>query len=244
MELNKYHEMAELEEFHWWFVYRQSVLDLILKKYLFKFDKGVKIVDIGCGTGGNIRFLSKNYNNIMGIDNNEFAINYCREKNLNVIKGELPDLNFIEDNSVDFILIFDVLEHIQDDKFSLSVLKSKLKEGGYILLTVPAFKFLWSNHDEAFHHKRRYNIKQIKQILKGLNFKIIKASYIYFLLFPLIFFVRLFKKVFKNHSNIDDFQINNKFLNHCIIKLLSIERFLLNYIDYPFGSSILVLAEK
>lgn len=245
MNIDKYQEMDELEKFHWWFLYRQNILKFILKKYLIHLSKDAKIVDIGCGTGGNIQLLNKNYNNIYGIDNNESAIKYCREKNLkNITKGDLPNLEGLEDNSADLILLFDVLEHVDKDDLALSVIKNKLKTGGFILLTVPAFSFLWSQHDEDFHHKRRYNIKQLKKMLKSLDFKIIKSSYLYFLLFPLILFMRFIKKIFKSYSSADDFKLNNKFLNNFILKFLAIEQFFLNYIDYPFGSSIVVLAKK
>lgn len=245
MEIEKYHEMEELEKFHWWFAYRQNILKLMLKKYLFNLKKDAKIVDIGCGTGGNIQLLSEHFENITGIDNNDIAIEYCKNKNLkNILKAQLPDLNIIEDNSVDLILLFDVLEHLEDDKFALSVLKNKLKDGGCVLLTVPAFSFLWSKHDEIFHHKRRYNLKQIKKIFKELDLKIVKASYLYFLLFPVVLIMRLLKQLFKSLATKDDFKINNKLLNSFIINFLSIEEFLLNYFNYPFGSSILILAEK
>lgn len=245
MEIEKYHEMENLEKFHWWFIYRQNVLKFILKKYFSNLDKNAKILDIGCGTGGNIQLLKENYENIIGIDNNDFALQYCKEKGLdNVIKGNLPDSIDVEDNSIDLILLFDVLEHIEEDEKSLSVLKNKLKNGGHILLTVPAFPFLWSKHDEGFHHKRRYKLKQLKKMFESLDFKIIKASYLYFLLFPVVLIMRILKQIFKRYSKMDDFKLNNMFLNNFIVKFLFIEEFLLKYLDYPFGSSILVLARK
>lgn len=245
MDIEKYHEMERLEKFHWWFVYRQNILKFILKKYLSDLHKEAKILDIGCGTGGNIRLLKENYENVIGLDNNDFALEYCKEKGLkNIIKGNLPDSIEVEDNSIDLILLFDVLEHIEEDEKSLSILKNKLKNQGHILLTVPAFSFLWSKHDEEFHHKRRYNIEEIKKILESQDFKIIKSSYLYFSLFPVVLIMRLLKKVFKPYSKMDDFKLNNMFLNNFIVKFLFIEEFLLNYFDYPFGSSILILAKK
>jgi len=245
MNSDKYKEMDKLEKFHWWFIYRQNVLKFILKKYLFNLDKNAKIVDIGCGTGGNVQLLSEKYTNVYGIDNNELAIKYCKEKLLkNIMKGELPDLSVIEDNSADLILLFDVLEHVEEDDSALAAIKNKLKPEGHLILTVPAFSFLWSKHDEVFHHKRRYNIKQIKKKLKVMDFKIIKASYLYFLLFPFVLTMRLLKQVVKSCANVDDFKLNNKFLNLFVRKILYIENFFLNYIDYPFGSSVLILAKK
>lgn len=245
MEINKYEEMEELEKFHWWFIYRQKILKFFLKNYLLDLNKAANIIDIGCGTGGNIQILSEYFDNITGIDNNDLAINYCREKGFeNIIKGELPELTMIEDDSADLILLFDVLEHVDDDEFSLSVMSNKLKDNGYLLMTVPAFNFLWSQHDTDFHHKRRYNLKILKKLIQKLGFKIIKASYIYFLLFPLILFMRILKQFFKNLAKKDDFQLNNKFLNLFIIKFLSIEKLLLKWINFPFGSSIIILAKK
>ena len=245
MKISKYHEMEALEKVHWWFIYRQNILKFILKKYLFKLSKDSTIIDIGCGTGGNLQLLSENYTNVVGIDNNEFAIKYCKDKNLqNIIQGELPNLNEIEDNSADLILLFDVLEHVDEDALALFTIKNKLKKEGFILLTVPAFSFLWSQHDEDFHHKRRYGLKQIKKMLEDLGFHVIKSSYLYFLLFPLILVMRLFKQISKGYSQKDDFELNNIFLNSLIIKILSLEKNLLNYFDYPFGSSILILAKK
>ncbi|MDD1444182.1 methyltransferase domain-containing protein, partial [Dolichospermum sp. ST_sed3] len=193
----------------------------------------------------NIQLLSKDYNKVVGIDNYELAIEYCKNKNLKTaLLGELPNLNMLDDSSVDLILLFDVLEHVEDDKLALSVLKNKLNNQGHLLITVPAFSFLWSRHDEDFHHKRRYDLKQLKKMLTMLDFKIIKSSYLYFLLFPPVLFMRLLKKVFKTYSTKDDFKLNNKFLNFLLIKLLSIEEFFLNYLSFPFGSSILILVKK
>lgn len=245
MKIDKYHEMEKLEKFHWWFVYRQNVLKFVLKNYLASLKKDSAIIDIGCGTGGNLQLLSKDYTNIAGIDNNKCAIEYCKNKGLsNVRHGELPNLENVPDESIDLFLLFDVLEHVEDDKLSIEVLRNKLKPNGYILLTVPAFSFLWSQHDKDFHHKRRYNLKQIEKILTDCEFKIIKGCYLYFMLFPIILIARLLKKVFKKYSGADDFQLNNSFLNKIIIKLLSIEIKLLKIFNYPFGSSILLLVKK
>lgn len=245
MELNKYQEMEKLEKFHWWFIYRQNILKIVLKNYLSNLDKDATILDIGCGTGGNIQLLSHFYKNIIGVEPNERAIEYCKGKNLpNIIKSGLPDLTGVEDSTADVILLFDVLEHVNDDSLALSVIKNKLKDGGYLILTVPAFAFLWSTHDEVFHHKRRYNIKQIKNMLKTLDLKIVKLSYLYFALFPLILFMRILKNFFKPLANADDFQLNNKFLNTLLIAFLFPEKILLKYINFPVGSSILAVVKK
>lgn len=245
MEINKYEEMEKLEKFHWWFVYRQNILKICIKKYLSKLKRDAKILDIGCGTGGNLQLLNESFIDVMGVDNSDLAIRYCQDKNLkNILKAELPDLALVEDNSVDLILLLDVLEHIEDDNFTIAVLKSKLKKGGYLLMSVPAFSFLWTKHDEGFHHKRRYSLSEIVKKLKAQDFKIIKSSYMYFLLFPAVVLMRLFKKISKNYAEKDDFELNNSFLNSLIIKILSIETFLFQYFDYPFGSSVLILGEK
>lgn len=245
MEINKYQEMENLEKFHWWFIYRQNILKFVLKNYLSNLDKDSTILDIGCGTGGNLQLLSQFYNNVIGVEPNDLAIEYCKSKNLsNIIKSGLPNLNLVEDFSADVILLFDVLEHVDEDVQALSIVKNKLKDGGYIILTVPAFNFLWSTHDESFHHKRRYTHRQIQKMITTLDLKILKLSYLYFLLFPLVVCMRILKNFFKPLAEADDFQLNNKFLNTLITTLLLPERILLKYIDFPFGSSILAVAKK
>lgn len=245
MEINKYQEMENLEKFHWWFIYRQNILKFVLKNYLSNLDRDSTILDIGCGTGGNLQLLSQFYNNVIGVEPNDLAIEYCKSKNLsNIVKSGLPNLNLVEDFSADVILLFDVLEHVDEDSLALSIIKNKLKDGGYLILTVPAFSFLWSKHDESFHHKRRYTHRQIQKMLTTLDFKIIKLSYLYFLLFPLVVCMRILKNFFKPLAEADDFQLNNKFLNTLITTLLLPERILLKYIDFPFGSSILAVAKK
>lgn len=245
MEKIKYQEMEELEKFHWWFVYRQQLLKFIQKKYLSSLDRTAKILDIGCGTGGNLKLLSEHYENISGVDNSEEAIKYCKEKGLNnVFSDKLPELTQIEDDSIDLIILFDVLEHVEDDEKALFELKDKLKKEGYVFLTVPAYNFLWSNHDEEFHHKRRYTKKQLEKMLESAGFKTIKTTYIYFLLFPLVLFFRIIKQFSKSYAKVDDFKINNQIINFVFLKLLSIEKFFLKFIDYPFGSSVLILAQN
>lgn len=245
MNTEKYHEMESLEKFHWWFVYRQNIIRLLLGKYLKSLSKDAQIVDIGCGTGGNLSLLSEYFSNLKGVDNNAFAIEYCRGKNLeNIFQDELPNLKFIEDGSADLLLLFDVLEHIDDDKAALAELRRKLKPGGYLLATVPAFSFLWSKHDESFHHKRRYEASGLKKLFLSEHFEIIKSSYLYFLLFLPVCAMRSLKKVLKSYSEADDFKVNNRFLNFLMIKFLALEEFLLRFLNLPFGSSILILARK
>ena len=157
MDADQYKLMNSLEENHWWFVSRRKIIDQVLAKFVSKGD----VLEVGCGSGGNFSLLAK-YGSIDASELNQEAIENARNKNIaNSIKcNSLPEEEPFEGKKYDLVAMFDVLEHIDEDKKVIALLKNKLKDEGKLVLTVPAIKFLWSKHDEECHHKRRYNKKQ------------------------------------------------------------------------------------
>ena len=192
MDAEAYKEMIELQEEHWWFVARRDVIKSFVKMQMSQ-GSASKVLEIGCGVGGNVGLLSQS-GHYRGIDMHKPAIDYCSQK--------YPQFEFqctrVEDipqefnsNKFDSIYILDVLEHINDE---LAILKSSLNyltQNGKILLTVPAFKFLWSPHDEFVHHVRRYTKVGLKKILEDSGYKVERISYFNSILFPLALIQRL-----------------------------------------------------
>ena len=141
--------------------------------------------------------------------------------------------------------MFDILEHIQNDKIAASALSNLLAPNGIAIITVPAFSFLWSKHDEHLHHFRRYNVSQIKKIFG--EHKDISIQYIHYynsLLFIVIAIIRLFRKMFNMEQGGDDEKIPNNFLNDILKSIFSLERFWLPYKSLPFGISIICIIKK
>jgi len=245
MEPTAYDKTDELENRYWWYIGRRFVFDKILSRF-YQQDKTSKIADIGCGTGGNIPTLQK-HGNVIGLDISQKALDYCQNKgyiNTHLMPEQIPQTG-LADKSLDLITMFDVLEHFQDDVSALAEYYRILKPGGFIFLTVPAFKLLWSELDEHLHHFRRYKKGELNMKLEKAGFEIVKSSYLFFFTFPLVFFYRVIgnfqEKKFHPQFKYVEFP---KIINWSLVTLSKIEAFLLKFINLPVGSSVICLARK
>lgn len=230
-----------LEEKHWWFVARRKLFSKIITKC--NLEKSSIIVDLGSGTGANLRLLKNNgFRNVQGIDSSHYAIEYCRMKNLPPVKQadicHIP----IEDSTVDFILATDVLEHVDDKKAVLEIYRI-LKPGGKALITVPMFKWLWGIQDELSHHKRRYKKNDIIHLFDDNKFKKLKIKYFNFFLLPYIFLIRKIIKLLNIKLKSEN-EINNYFLNKILLTIFSVDVFFSQYINYPLGVSLYIIVER
>jgi SAM-dependent methyltransferase len=161
-----------------------------------------------------------------------------------VLVGSLPNQVPFPDESFDLIVLLDVLEHIGEDKAALAALAAKLKPGGHLLVTVPAFSFLWSEHDESHHHHRRYRLPQLTGLMKQCRLEPTFASYFNTWLFPLIALVRVVLKKLPFARNTDDLSMPSLLLNKLLTHVMTSERHLLRLGRLPFGVSIVALGRK
>ncbi|MBU0650499.1 class I SAM-dependent methyltransferase [bacterium] len=241
MQKNLYKELYELENEHWWFIAKRKIISSIVEKYLAG-KKHNKILDLGCGAGLMLNEVGK-FGKVYGADCSDEAIEFCKlESNAEVRKGCLPDEIPFPDNYFDVVLLLDVLEHIDNDFESLKTVRNLLTEDGFVVLTVPAFEFLWSNHDKIHGHKRRYNINTLKLKLEQAGFKVEKISYYDFLLFFPIAFIRLLDKYFR--ISLYERRVPNKFFNFLFMRIFSSERFILKHAKMLFGISIIAVVRK
>lgn len=241
MDKAAYVEMYLSEDRHWWFVARRMIIRKILSNYL-PVKRERRILEVGCGTGGNLELLST-YGNIYAMEFDDEAIAMAGKRGLcHVVKGSLPD-DIPFEGGFDLICLLDVLEHIDDDLEALESVGKRLHPGGKILVTVPACKFLWSEHDVALHHKRRYGKKQLMRLLQISGFRITYCTYFNMLLFPVVAVIRSLKKI-NGKECVTDVSMPSKFVNLLLTAIFSGERFLVPRISLPFGTSILMLAEK
>ncbi len=142
--------------------------------------------------------------------------------------------------------VLDVLEHVDDDEKSLRAISDILNPGGLLLVTVPAYGFLWTSHDQANQHKRRYEIGDLRQKLKKAGFKVEKISYFNTFLFPPIFIIKLFLLLFSKNSKAAHFWKNlpPRFFNKTLKLIFSSEKYFLSKINFPFGISIVAIASE
>lgn len=233
--------MSLLEDKHWWFVGRRKIIESVLDKF-YKKSASNKILEIGCGTGGNLPLLSK-YGALTAIELYDEAIEIAAKRNIcPVYKGSLPD-NIQLENKYDLICMLDVLEHIEDDSGALNNLASQLNSNGMLLITVPAYMFLWSAHDEIHHHQRRYTRKELEGIIMKSGLKIKYSTYFNTLLFPLVYSARLAGKLV-NKNQASDANMPSPIVNLILQSIFQLEKLILRLISLPFGVSVLIIAEK
>lgn len=243
MEQQEYSTMFELENDYWWFVARRSLVEEIVKTET-SHHKEPNIFDVGCGTGANLAAFSR-YGKSFGIDMATDAIKFCRSRGLNnLVQSKVESLAYPSD-VFDVVTALDVLEHIDDDLAAMQELYRVCKPGGMLLVTVPAYGFLWSEHDEALHHRRRYAAYELRNKLTLTGFNIERCSYFITIFFFPILFIRILQGIFKKstHPKTSHIELPNV-VNQLLIGILAFEQLLFKFINLPFGVSIVCTARK
>lgn len=243
MNHQEYEKMKNLEETYWWHVGRRFIITSVLKKYFRSPQENSLILDIGCGTGGNYEIL-KNFGKVSGVDDSEEALKFARESGYSeLVRGSGINLPF-SDNKFDCVAMLDVLEHIEDDKLALRECHRILKPDGGFILTVPSYQWLWSGHDEALGHKRRYVKSDLVRKFKNSGFKILFSSYAITFLFPPIAFYRLLDWL-RGRRQETSYVMVHPLINKFFTWLLYVEGFLFKVgMRFPFGTSIIIYAQK
>lgn len=241
-------ELQSMEESsYWWFSARREIIETIFKKYLEDEAGGdFKIIDIGCGMGGEINWLEK-YGDVYAIDPEPEAVSFskARARNPNQVTiGSLPSqINF--GKIFDCVIALDVLEHVEDDRSSLEfIFNNLLKDGGFLILTVPAYKFLWSPNDVFNLHKRRYSLSELKNKVEQTGFQILKLSYYNTILFPVALLIKLLSKIIWGLAPRAHFSKSMPIINIFLKKIFSLEKHLITKLNLPFGVSLICVAKK
>ena len=239
MEKKVYERHIKNQKTHWWFSVRRELISKFIKKYSKM--KKLKILDYGCGSGTNIKALTK-FGDVYCYEKDKRTLDYLsseykKDKKVIIIKNLKRQIKY------DLIILADVLEHIKEDSNALKTLKKFLKPQGQILITVPAYNFLFSKKDEVLKHFRRYGYNEIKNLISK-NFKILRITFFNTLLFFPIALITFIFKIFRIDYIEDVENTPNKLINNLLYYIFSIELFFLKYIDFPFGVSIIIVGEK
>jgi SAM-dependent methyltransferase len=188
----RYRELYELEDRHWWFRSRRRVVRALLEQA--DLTPAPRILDAGCGTGRNIVEYAT-LGEVEGVDFSADAVEFCRLRGLEGVR-QAP----LEHDRFDLIVATDVIEHLDDDRLALAELGRVAAPGGRLVLTVPAYAWLWSRHDESLHHKRRYTAARMRAQLEAAGWEPRFATYFFTALLPGVAAVRAFRRADRNGS--------------------------------------------
>ena len=245
MDPDAYTGMNSLQNEHWWYFSRRRIISRIISK--LKLRQNASILEVGCGTGGNLEMLSQ-HGKVKGVEKNKSALEITHQnagsrnlQNVEIESGALPDNLPYGTETFDLICLFDVLEHIEADFDALVALKHRLNDEGHIVLTVPAYQFLYGKHDHTLHHIRRYTRTTLLKIHQKGGLHVDYMNHFNFLLAPLIIFIRLYQKCFSTERNYEA-TMPNRILNSLLKKIMCSEIFLVPSIPLPFGISIICVS--
>ncbi len=233
-----YDRMAELDSQHWWYRARRRVLAALIERRVVLLPSA-SILEIGCGTGHNLGMLGR-FGTVDAIEVDDAARGVAEARlGRNVGTSPLPDLVGVKNEAYDMIAILDVLEHIEDDRAALRSMARRLKPGGTILIAVPAHPWLWSAHDVANHHHRRYTRKTLKAAVADAGLKITYLSAINSLLFPLAVASRLFDQL-RGKEGSDD-ALPPAPVNASFEAIFGFEAHLVGRVSLPIGVSLVAV---
>lgn len=245
MQEHTYGIMRRVEESHWWFVGRRKIIKSFLERVMRELkrgEEGIRILDVGCGTGANLEMLSE-FGETEGVDVSTEALSFCRARGLTNVKQGEAELLPYEDGAFDLVTGLDVVEHLDDDLAGMKEMHRVLRGEGRALLFVPAFMFLWGVQDDISNHRRRYTMDELKAVVTKAGFEVERATYVNITFFAPILLGRLLMRV-TGFRPASENNITIGFLNGVLGRIFGAESMALRYSGFPFGVSIICVARK
>lgn len=250
MEPTFYEDYYRHESSHWWFRWRFELITGLVAS--MRGGSSFRILDAGCGTGQMTKRLEK-LGQAFGLDSAVEAITFARSRGVTrLIQGSITAPPFA-DGSFDCVLALDVIEHVDDDIGILSSLFEVIKPGGHLIITVPAFDALWSEHDEINHHKRRYRAPQLRRLIEEAGFSVDRVTYCNTALYLPVLITRKAKNLARavtRRGKDEDRTLQSdlgeypKPINDALSWLMRTETRIMRKTDLPFGVSILAVASR
>ncbi len=260
------------EDHHWWFATRTRAILAYLDRYVGP-GKDRRVLDVGCGAANMTHHL-RHYGQVIGVDNNPRPLAIARERGLEAYEGRADDLPFGA-GEFDLVTLLDTVEHVPDEDRVFEECRrilrgpnepdggvwaaegdgtSRGRQAGKLLVTVPAFMFLWSHNDVINLHQRRYTAPQLRDRLERHGFRVLRISYNNFFVFPMAAALILLRRdraepeLASPHFDEAAYQVEMEpappVLNAVLSGVGRLEAALLRHVNLPVGTSVIALAEK
>jgi len=237
-------EFEDDETHHWWYRARRKILRAVIRGITLPTE--ARILDIGTGPGANLYSVYPKDAVLTGVEPTPEMAEVARSRGtIPVHVGTAETLpSPVNGQRFDAIAMLDVLEHTEDDEAVLANVYEHLEEGGVLILTVPAYMLLWTSHDVAVGHYRRYRKRPLTRLLRSQGFGIERATYFNtLLLLPLAAF-RIMRRLVGDQKVGSDTRFGSGGLNTLLYSIFVLERYLLGWMNFPAGVSILAIARK
>ena len=243
MQSHHYPILYQVEETHWWYVGRRRIIQALVEKILTTLNhQNPRILDVGCGTGANLKMLAA-YGRAEGVDISPQAVEFCGERGLDSVKlGAIEHLPY-DNDSFELVTALDVIEHLDDDVAGLREMRRVLRRDGRVLLFVPAFMFLWGVQDDVSNHRRRYTLPSLLRAVETAGFSVEWASYANISFFLPVLLVRSVMRWLSLRAD-TEYGINISLMNGPFSRLFAAERFVFNRGRLPFGVSAVCIARR
>ncbi|MEP6754797.1 MAG: class I SAM-dependent methyltransferase [Chthonomonadales bacterium] len=241
MNAEEYTRMYQLEDSYWWFVGRHNLV-LSFLNGVYSSRKDLVILDIGCGTGAMSQKLAK-FGQVVSADFSPLALEFSRKRGLTDLCAADAMRLPIQSQTFDLIIALDILEHLPDDEAALAEFQRILKPGGRVIATVPAYMSLWSGHDVALMHFRRYTASGFRERYVKAKLDVERLSYAMTFLFPVVWLVR---RVFANKNAPPKASLVHVpgIANKILVWLLSCENAVIRLVSLPFGVTVFCMARR
>jgi SAM-dependent methyltransferase len=182
----------QAEDRHWWYRGRRTVLEDVIAG--IPLPAPARILDAGCGSGRNMVEFAR-HGTVTGVELSDTSVCIARSRKVGeVIQGSVLDMPFPTD-SFDLAACLDVIEHLDDDLAAMRELRRVVAPGGSLLVTVPAYPWLWSGHDVINHHRRRYTSRSLTDVGERAGWQLVRTTHFNSLLLPVAIILRLLDRL-------------------------------------------------
>jgi SAM-dependent methyltransferase len=246
MEHEHQQRYYDLGKTYWWLAGKYKVIADVVRRSFRPVRPNPRVLDLGCGPGNLLDYLVP-HGATYGSDYSADALRFCAGRGFpRLFRADFHTLP-VRADSFDLVTCIDVLEHLSDDRSAIQELQRILRPSGLLIVSVPAFQFLWGDHDTLYGHHRRYTTAQVRERLEAVGLQIHQLTYFEPAFVAPLWLYRNLKKLFVREGGIeqrDDFISLFPPLNTILSHLIAAERFALRYVNFPFGVTILAVASK